>query len=99
MKKNMLTGFTLGSVVALSALSGAVQAEDNPFAASSLKSGYQLAMGDDPSAEDKSAEGKCGEGKCGEGKCGGSAGGTGPEDKKPEGKCGEGKCGGDAEKK
>src|SRR3990167_4658570 len=87
MKKNMLTGFTLGSVVALSALSGAVQAEDNPFAASSLKSGYQLAMGDDPSAEDKSAEGKCGEGKCG------------ASDKKPEGKCGEGKCGGNSDGK
>lgn len=89
MKKQLITGFTLSSAVALSALTGLVQASDNPFAASSLKSGYQLAQ-----ADDKSAEGKCGEGKCGEGKCGGRA-----EEKKPEGKCGEGKCGGEAEKK
>jgi uncharacterized low-complexity protein len=78
MKKQLITSFTLGSAVALSALSMASQASENPFAVTSLKAGYTLA------AEDtKPAEGKCGEGKCGEKK---------PE-KAEEGKCGEGKCG------
>lgn len=61
-------------------------AEQNPFGATQLDSGYMLLAG----AE---GEGKCGEGKCGgekgegEGKCGGEKG-------EGEGKCGEGKCGG-----
>ncbi len=50
---------------------------DNPFSATDLGSGYQLASKD---AEGKCGEGKCGgeeskgdaEGKCGEGKCGGA---------------------------
>ena len=63
-------------------------ADENPFAANELTSGYNLLAG----AEGKCGEGKCGEdkggeGKCGEGKCG--------EDKGGEGKCGEGKCGED----
>ena len=68
--------------------SAVVQANENPFSASQLTSGYmQIAA----------MEGKCGEGKCGakgkamkkgmEGKCGG-------DKAKKEGKCGEGKCGG-----
>jgi len=69
-------------------------ASENPFAAQSLESGYNLAGAE---KEGKCGEGKCGEnkkadkeGKCGEGKCG--------EGKKAdkEGKCGEGKCGGAA---
>ena len=63
---------------------------DNPFSATDIGNGYQLASKD---AEGKCGEGKCGEaaakqeaeGKCGEGKCG--------ESKSAEGKCGEGKCG------
>ena len=86
---------TVGATFVASALSVPVAtAAENPFAASDLQAGYQLA-GDH-------AEGKCGEGKCGdkkgEGSCGEKSGeGTcGADDKKGEGKCGEGKCGGDA---
>jgi len=77
---------------------------DNPFAATDLGNGYQLAG---KHAGDKPGEGKCGEGKrgvettkadegkCGEGKCGGEkAAPKSEEGKRSEGKCGEGKCGG-----
>ncbi|MFT6420615.1 MAG: putative low-complexity protein [Porticoccus sp.] len=79
---------------------------DNPFVATDLGNGYQLAG---KHADDKPGEGKCGEGKCGEadaapkseeGKCGeGKCGEEKPapkseEGKRGEGKCGEGKCGG-----
>ena len=75
---------TLGAAVVASAMSiPAVQAADNPFGATDLQSGYQLA-GD----YSKDGEGKCGEGTCGdkgdkkgEGSCGGA-------DKKSEGSCG-----------
>ena len=69
----------------------AAQADENPFAMSTLSSGYEVPMpdGQEKGKDDakKGEEGKCGEGKCGEGKCG--------DDKKKgeEGKCGEGKCG------
>lgn len=49
-------------------------ADESPFAASAVESGYLQIAGDD---EGKCGEGKCGEGdgggegKCGEGKCGG----------------------------
>lgn len=85
---------TIGAAVVASALSAPVaQASENPFAASDLNAGYQLAA----HAEGKCGEGKCGEDKKGEGSCGekGAEGKCG-EDKKGEGKCGEGKCGGDA---
>lgn len=83
------------------ALAPAALANQNPFQADQLSSGYNLAS--------KDAEGKCGgdkaegEGKCGEGKCGGdkadNEGKCGAEDRSDdkaagEGKCGEGKCGG-----
>jgi uncharacterized low-complexity protein len=66
---------------------------ENPFVATDLGTGYQVASKD---AEGKCGEGKCGadkagkeaEGKCGEGKCGEDA-----ATKDAEGKCGEGKCG------
>ena len=73
------------------ALAPAALANQNPFQADQLSSGYNLAS---KHAEGKCGEGKCGgdkakeEGKCGEGKCGG-------DKAKKEGKCGEGKCGGD----
>lgn len=79
------------------ALSGAAQAgETNPFSATSLQGGYQLA---------ENAEGRCGEGRCGgdaaprersskdrsgEGRCGGNAASG---DKASEGRCGEGRSG------
>jgi uncharacterized low-complexity protein len=59
-------------------------ADENPFAATQLESGYMLLAG---------TEGSCGEGKCGEGKCGNTGEGSDGE-KDGEGKCGEGKCGG-----
>lgn len=89
---NSVSG-ALGAAFVASAISLPLSAAEpgNPFAATDLGSGYQLASKD---AEGKCGEGKCGEGKkaakegkCGEGKCG--------EGKKAakEGKCGEGKCG------
>ncbi|MYM61993.1 hypothetical protein [Pseudomaricurvus sp. HS19] len=68
--------------IASASFSGATLAADaNPFAATDLGVGYNLA--------DKHGEGKCGEGKCGDD--------MKKKDKMPakakEGKCGEGKCG------
>ncbi|MEH6549984.1 MAG: hypothetical protein V7711_14915 [Pseudomonadales bacterium] len=74
----------LSAAFLASAIVPAVSADTiNPFAATELSSGYNLAN------FDKHAEGGCGEGKAdGEGSCGeGKA--------KAEGKCGEGKCGAD----
>ena len=77
--------------VASAMLAPIASASENPFAATELSSGYNLA---EKHSEGKCGEGECGdakkaahEGKCGEGKCG--------EAKKAEkeGKCGEGKCG------
>ena len=71
---------TLGAAVVASAMSiPAVQAAENPFGATDLSSGYQLADGGD-----KDAEGKCGEGSCGEKSTEGSCGG----EKSSEGSCG-----------
>ena len=100
MKKQTFTSLTLGSAVVLTAaLAGSAMATENPFAAASLKSGYEVA----DAKEGKCGEGKCGgdmkkaDGKCGEGKCGGdmkkSDGKCGGDKKKSDGKCGEGKCG------
>jgi uncharacterized low-complexity protein len=66
-------------------VSTSISADDNPFSAADLDTGYMLAA-----HHEKDEEGKCGEGKCGEGKCG--------EDKGEEGSCGEekgeeGSCG------
>lgn len=91
---------TVGAAVVASAMAAPLaNAAENPFAATDLKAGYQLA--------DNHAEGKCGEGKCGdrkgekkaEGNCGEKKDG---EDKKGEGTCGgekkgEGMCGGSKE--
>lgn len=93
MNKKLMTTLTLSSAMAISA---AATAADNPFAAKSLKSGYQLAEaksgeGACGNKAEKTEEGKCGEGKCGEGKCGGSKDDKSAKD--AEGKCGEGACG------
>jgi uncharacterized low-complexity protein len=79
MKKQSLVSLAIGSTFATLALAPAVQAVENPFAATLLSSGYQLAQAD------KQAEGKCGEGKCGANKQ--------RAEKKQDGKCGEAKCG------
>ncbi|TMN93446.1 hypothetical protein CWB72_03205, partial [Pseudoalteromonas phenolica] len=51
---------TLGAVVVGTAsLTASAEVNANPFAFTTMSSGYQL----------DAAEGKCGEGKCGEGKC------------------------------
>jgi uncharacterized low-complexity protein len=83
------------------AISTTAVADDNPFAAIDLDSGYLLAGGD------KDEEGRCGEGSCGadkgeDGSCGGDKGEDGAcgGDKGEEGACGgdkgeEGACGGD----
>ncbi|WP_036230983.1 HvfA family oxazolone/thioamide-modified RiPP metallophore, partial [Marinobacterium jannaschii] len=65
------------------ATTSVANAAENPFAATDLSAGYQV-------AEAKKVEGKCGEGKCGgektkaEGKCG--EGKCGGEKTKAEGK-------------
>ncbi len=82
----------LGAAFLATSVAPIASADVNPFSATQLNAGYDLANYGDH--EGKCGEGKCGgdkadkEGKCGEGKCGGDK-----TDK--EGKCGEGKCGGD----
>ena len=84
----------LSAGVALTAMSGLVSAETNPFSSQTLSAGYQLAE-----------SGFKKEGKCGEAKCGANAAdkldkAAGPGDTKSgfkqEGKCGEAKCGANA---
>ncbi|MEQ8258692.1 MAG: hypothetical protein RH947_00220 [Alcanivorax sp.] len=84
---------TLGAAFVASAMSIPAHAAENPFGATDLQSGYQLAGDHSKDAEGKCGEGKCGGDKKGEGSCGG--------DKKGEGSCGgdkkgEGSCGGAA---
>lgn len=99
MKNANLLSLAMGSVVAVTTLTSAVAAEQpNPFVATALEKGYQVAQ------TDKKADGKCGEGKCGtsteaekqakhekkaDGKCGDSKGAPAAEktDKKTDGKC------------
>ncbi|KAB2924507.1 MAG: hypothetical protein F9K30_09070 [Dechloromonas sp.] len=86
MKKQNLVSLAVGSAFAAVALSPVVHAADNPFAATQLAAGYQLAQAD------KKTDGKCGEAKCGADKAKAA-------DKKADGKCGEAKCGADKAKK
>lgn len=84
----------VGSAFALSIATASINAAENPFALTTLSSGYQVA-----DHHEKNEEGKCGAGKCGasmkkeaEGKC--------SADKAHEGKCGgdkdtEGNCAAD----
>jgi len=85
----------IGAAVVSSTLSLSAMAA-NPFQATDLSSGYQLAdnhnAGEGKCGGKTENEGKCGEGKCGEGK---NAGAKDAEGKCGEGKCGEGKCGAD----
>jgi uncharacterized low-complexity protein len=94
MKKSQLLSIAIGSAFASAALTPLAHAAENPFGATKLEAGYQLAQ-----ADTKKKDGKCGEAKCGgdkkaaEAKCG--------ADKKGEAKCGadkkaaEAKCGAD----
>ena len=73
----------VGSAFAAASLTPlAYAAGDNPFGASKLQAGYQLAR-----ADSKAKDGKCGEAKCGADKK--------VAEKKKDGKCGEAKCGAD----
>jgi len=101
----------IGAALLTASVVPIASADVNPFAASELKGGYQLADAH-KQGEGKCGEGKCGghkaekEGKCGEGKCGGDKaakdGSSGVDKAVKEGSCGgdkaakEGKCGGDA---
>ncbi|MCU0811228.1 MAG: hypothetical protein MUE59_09365 [Thiobacillaceae bacterium] len=100
-KKTLITTAIGSAFVASMAATPIASAADNPFALSSLSSGYQVAdnhaakpmegKGDETKAEaGKTSAEKMKDGKCGEGKCGAK---TKTETKAKEGKCGEGKCG------
>lgn len=97
MKASLFSTLTLSSSLVFAP--AMALANDNPFSANALDSGYQLAQADTKAQEGKCGEGKCGaksakketkEGKCGEGKCGAKS----EKKETKEGKCGEGKCGG-----
>ncbi len=90
-------------------LTSLAQASGNPFGATLLDRGYQVAEGEGKCGEGKCGEKKGAEGSCGEGKCGAEMFKKMDKDgdgkltmdefmaghKGAEGKCGEGKCGGD----
>lgn len=80
-KTHKSISLAIGSAFALSIAASAVQAAENPFAMTTLSSGYQVA--DHHEAKEK--DGKCGTGKCGASKK--------TDTKSKEGKCGTGKCG------
>lgn len=85
MKTTKILSLAIGSAFAAATLSPLAHAAgDNPFSASKLEAGYQLAQ-----ADTKMKDGKCGEAKCGADK---KAAG---EKKMKDGKCGEAKCGAD----
>lgn len=90
MKKQTLVSLAIGSAFTAAALTPVAHAAaENPFGASKLQSGYQLAE-----ADTKMKDGKCGEAKCGadkkaEAKCGADKKG----DMKSDSKAGEAKCG------
>jgi uncharacterized low-complexity protein len=101
MKNQKLVSLAVGSAFAAVALTPVAHAAENPFAASQLSAGYQLAQAD-KKTEGKCGEAKCGadkakaaekkaDGKCGEAKCGADK--AKAADKKTDGKCGEAKCG------
>ena len=100
MKKQNVVSLAVGSAFAALALTPVAHAGENPFGASKLEAGYQLAE-----ADTKAKDGSCGGKKTSEAKCGGdkkkdaSCG----ADKKKEASCGadkkkDGSCGGDKKK-
>jgi len=102
MKKQNIVSLAVGSAFAAIALSPAAYAAENPFGATRLEAGYQLAQADTKMKDgscggDKKMEAKCGaEKKAAEAKCG--------ADKKKDASCGaakkstEAKCGADKKK-
>ena len=105
MKKQNLLSLAIGSTFAAAALTPAAHAAENPFSATRLEAGYQLAQAEAKQKDGKCGEAKCGadkkaaemkdaaktkEGKCGEAKCGADKKAAG---KMKDGKCGEAKCG------
>ena len=82
--KTLITAAVGSAFAATAALVPVAQAADNPFAASQLSSGYQIAQAD------TKMDGKKKDGSCG--------GDKKASDKKKDGKCGEAKCGGDKKK-
>ena len=90
MKKQNLVSLTVGSAFAAIALSPVAHAADNPFGATQLKAGYQLAQ-----ADTKTKDGSCGGSKKMDGSCGADKKAA---EKKKDGKCGEAKCGADKKK-
>jgi len=97
MKKTAAITAVLASTFALGS---AAQAGDNPFAATALPAGYQLAQADtqpmgDKATDDKATDDKM-PGKMGEAKCGSGKKAAG---KKADGRCGskkaDAKCGAD----
>ena len=102
MKKQNIVSLAVGSAFAAIALSPAAHAGENPFGATKLEAGYQLAqadtkMKDGSCGSDKKMEAKCGaDKKAAEAKCG--------ADKKKDASCGaakkspEAKCGADKKK-
>lgn len=84
-KRTTLITAALGSAfIATTALAPVAHAAGNPFAASQLSAGYQLAQAD------SKMDGKQKDGSCGADKK--------ASDKKKDGKCGEAKCGSDKKK-
>lgn len=102
MKKQKFVSLAVGSAFAAVALSPVAHAADNPFGATKLEAGYQLAQADGKMKDascggDKKTDAKCGaEKKAAEAKCG--------ADKKKDASCGaakktgEAKCGADKKK-
>lgn len=84
LKRTALSSAVGAAFVGALAAAPLAQAAANPFSATPLASGYQLAQAGQ-------TEGKCGGNKPAEGQGGGDM-------KAKEGKCGEGKCGGDMNK-
>lgn len=102
MKKQNFVSLAVGSAFAAIALSPVAHAAENPFGATKLEAGYQLAQADTKMKDgscggDKKMDAKCGaEKKAAEAKCG--------ADKKKDASCGaakkstEAKCGADKKK-
>ena len=101
MKNTKFISLAIGSAFAAATLTPIAHAADNPFGATKLEAGYQLAQADTKKVDGKCGEAKCGadkkaaekkkDGKCGEAKCGADK--KAMDDKKKDGKCGEAKCG------
>ncbi len=106
--KTLITVALGSAFAATAALAPVAHAAGNPFAASQLSSGYQLAQADtrmdgkmkDGSCGGKKKDGSCGGDKKKDGSCGGDKKKDGKcgGDEKKDGKCGEAKCGGDKKK-